>query len=180
MEYGEKILSAVTTIPPPVFPDSIWFEPISSADSMGKIKMVLNDNPDQHNYYRLYSKISTQQDKFYPVLMSNFDDKYFNGTKYTFHINKGPESYLDINSATFYYKRGDTVSVKIATIDSATHAFWYSYNSEVSNGANPFASSYHKVESNIDGPGKGIWGGYGSAVFRLIANKKTGENNPGL
>jgi hypothetical protein len=50
----------------------------------------------------------------------------------------------------------------------ACFKFWQGYQTEVPNGANPFASSFHTIESNIVGEGKGIWGGYGSAVYQIV------------
>ena len=168
IEYGLKKLIATTTIPYPVFLDSIWFQPNTIGDSLGKIDALLSDNPDLHSYYRLFTKISSKQNQFYPTLVSNFNDRIFNGEKYTFHLSKGPESYLDLNSTDFNFTRGDTVFLKICTMDEASFTFWQGYQNEVANGANPFASSYHKVESNIIGDGKGIWGGYGSTVYQII------------
>lgn len=169
INYGEKTITASTTIPVPVLLDSVWFQTNSPSDSMGKIHALLNDDPNIHSYYRTYTRIISQQDQYYPTLISNFDDRLFNGTLYTFNLNKGPETYLNIETSNFYFKRGDTVLFKISTVDKSNHEFWKSYQNEVSNGANPFASSYHKIESNMEGDGKGIWGGYGSTVYQVIA-----------
>jgi len=168
IDYGQKKLTATTIIPKPVELDSVWFEPNTPGDSLGKINALLSDNSNEHNYYRLFTKISTKQNQFYPTLISNFNDRLFNGIAFTFHLSKGPESYLDLKSADFDFKRGDTVFVKICTMDEAHFTFWQGYQSEVANGANPFASSYHKIESNIAGDGKGIWGGYGSSIYQVI------------
>ena len=167
IEYGEKKLTATTFIPQPVMLDSIWFQPNSSGDSLGKINALLK-NTNQHNYYRVFSQIRSKQKQFYPTLVSNFDGRLFNGMDFTFHLSKGPESYLDLNSTDFDFRRGDTVLLKICTLDEAHFTFWQGYQNEVANGANPFASSYHKVESNIVGDGKGIWGGYGSSIYQIV------------
>jgi hypothetical protein len=168
IEYGEKTLTATTTIPAPVFLDTAWFQVNTPGDSLGKIHAILPDKAGEHNYYRTLTRIRNRQSEFYPTLISVFDDQYFDGLDYIFHLNKGPETYLDINTADFFYKKGDTITLKICTLDKAHHAFWLSYQNEVSNGANPFASSFHKVESNITG-GKGIWGGMGSTNYLLVA-----------
>jgi len=167
IDYGQKKLTATTTIPAAVALDSVWFQPNSPGDSLGKIDALLRDDANEHNYYKLFTQVKSKQTQFYPTLISIFNDQLFNGITYTFHLSKGPESYLDLNSTDFNYKRGDTVFLKISTIDEVTFTFWQGYQNEVSNGANPFASSYHKIESNIVGEGKGIWGGYGSAVYMI-------------
>ncbi len=168
INYGNKTLTASTTIPYPVLLDSVWFQSNSPADSLGKINAIINDNTAT-NYYRTYTKIKTSQNQYYPTLISNYNDQLFNGKAFTFHFSKGPETFLDISNANFNFNRGDTIYLKICTVDKPNYEFWKSYQNEVSNGANPFASSYHKIESNIEGEGKGIWGGYGSTVYQVIA-----------
>jgi hypothetical protein len=170
IEYGEKTLTATTTIPNPVSLDSVWFKLNAASDSLGKIKALLKDNSNIHSYYRIFTKILSRQTEFYPTLVSVFDDKAFNGLDYIFTLSNGPESYLKIDDTEFNYILGDTVLVKIATIDENTFNFWESYQDEVINGTNPFASSNHSIISNINGEGKGIWGGYGSNTY-LIVNK---------
>lgn len=170
VEHGGNFLYAHTTIPNPVKLDSVWFQLNNPTDSLGKIHATLTDAPES-NYYRTYTKIKHQQTQYYPTMVSNFDDKLFNGTTYTFVLNKGPETFLSIEDAGFYFKKGDTISFKISTVDKQTHEFWKSYQYEVANGANPFASSYHKIDSNIEGQGEGIWAGYGSTIYTVIAKK---------
>jgi hypothetical protein len=170
IDYGKIQLTATTTIPNPVSLDSVWFKPNSPGDSLGKIYALLQDDPEQHNYYRIYTKIRSKQTEYYPTLISTYDDKFFNGKDYTIQLSKGPESYLDLKNVIYDYTQGDTVYVKIATIEKAVFDFWAGYKNEVVNGANPFASSYHVIKSNIVGDGKGIWAGYGSSVY-MVVNK---------
>jgi hypothetical protein len=49
-------------------------------------------------------------------------------------------------------------------MDRQSFEFWSSYQDEVLNSTNPFASSLSDVRSNIEGDGLGIWGGYGVSV----------------
>jgi hypothetical protein len=168
VDYGDIQLTATTTIPNPVLFDSVWFKPNAPGDSLGKICALLKDDPEQHNYYRTYTKIQSKQTEYYPTLVSTYDDRYFNGMDYAFQISKGPESYLDLKSIDYNYQLGDTVFLKIATIEKTVFDFWTGYKNEVVNGANPFASSYHVVKSNIVGEGKGIWAGYGSSVWKVV------------
>jgi hypothetical protein len=57
----------------------------------------------------------------------------------------------------------------VCTLDKECFDFWYSYRGEVANGANPIATSYHKINSNIHGDGVGVWGGYGVTIKKIIA-----------
>jgi hypothetical protein len=168
IDYGEKKLTANTTIPNPVMLDTAWFEADSPGDSLGKIRALLKDDGTLHSYYKTFTKIRSKQTQFYPTLISNFDDRFFNGMEYVFQLRKGAESYMDLKTTDYYYIKGDTVLIKIATIDEPVYQFWVGYQNEVANGANPFASSYHVIESNIKGGGKGIWAGYGSSLVQIV------------
>ncbi len=168
IDYGDKKLTATTTIPKPVFLDSVWFQPKADDDSLGTINALLKASSTERHFYRIFTQIRTKQKTFYPTLVPNYDDLLFSKTDYTIHLSKGTESYLDLINADFDYKLGDTVLIKFCTIDEPHFRFWQGYEREVSNVANPFASSYHEIPSNIVGDGKGVWGGYGSTIYQVI------------
>jgi hypothetical protein len=160
-------LYASTTIERPVNIDSIWFESNTPGDSMGVIKGIFSDNANEKNYYRTFTEIKNSNKLYIPTLVSNYDDKYFNGQKFTFTLERGPESYLK-PLENIYFKKGDTIFVKISSVDEHSFRFWSSYQTEVLNSGNPFAASHNTIESNITG-GLGIWCGYGSDYYLVIA-----------
>jgi hypothetical protein len=169
VEYGNTILTATTTIPFPVTPDSAWFQPKRDTPDKGLILVRLHDNPNETDYYKMFTRIEGKQTGFIPTLLSDYSDKWINGQNYVFQLNKGPDTYLNMNDADFYFSRNDTISLKVCTLDKEHFDFWYSYRNEVANGANPLASSYHTINSNIKGDGIGIWGGFGVTIIRVIA-----------
>ncbi len=169
VNYGSTTLTASTTIPDPVKADSVWFQPKADKPDLGEVLVRLHDNPYEKNFYKMYSRIVSKQNDYYPTLISNFDDQLFDGKVFTFHLDKGPESYLNLNQKDFLFSRNDTIMLKICTLDKENFSFWKSYQDEISNGANPFASSFHEIESNIKGGGLGIWGGFGTTIYKVIA-----------
>ena len=74
-----------------------------------------------------------------------------------------------MDNESFYFSKNDTIWLKVCTLDKNNFDFWNSYRDEVANGANPIASSYHSIISNIKGKGVGIWGGFGTSIIRVIA-----------
>ena len=164
------IVKASTTILPPVELDSIWFNFVENNDTMGYIKGKFKDNGSEKNYYRTFTKIGLRNKKYIPTLVSIFNDTYFNGQDFVFSLKKGPESYLK-PIEDIYYRNGDTVVVRVTTIDENSYNFWRSYDEEVINSGNPFAANHSKIESNIEN-GLGIWCGYGSRYYLVIANNK--------
>ena len=156
---------AITTIPQPVKLDSVWFS--ETSDSSGIIKGIIFDNPDEKNYYRTFSKIKGKDKRFIPTYIASFEDKYFNGQKFTFHLNKGLDSYIK-PLYNIEFNKGDTINLKIASIDRISFLFWSSYDQEIFNSGNPFASNFDRVNSNIHG-GLGIWCGYGATTYLVVA-----------
>jgi len=169
VEYGNTTLMASTTIPNPVKPDSVWFKANADNPDKGLILVRLKDNPNETNYYRMCTRIEGKQYNFYPTLNSVFSDRWFSGQTTVLELNKGPETYLNMNNEDFYFSKNDTIWLKVCSLDKENFDFWNSYRNEVANGANPIASSYHVINSNIQGGGLGIWGGFGTTLIRVIA-----------
>jgi len=147
---------ATTTIPFKVTLDSIWFT--FTGDSTGVIKGIISDNEKEKNYYRVFTKISKKDKRYIPTAISAYDDKYFNGKRFTF--------YLPLKS--YEFKRGDIIGVKLTQIDSVSYQFWYAYNDEIVNAGSPFAANYKYLKGNIIG-GLGIWCGYAATYYYVKA-----------
>ena len=159
--------TATTTILPPPVIDSIWFEYNSNKDTVGVIKGKFTDNANERNYYKTYTKFYRKNKNYVPTLISTFSDEYFNGEQITFSLKKGPETYLK-PIKDIYFHKGDSLFVKFSSINKASYDFWLGYDKEVINTGNPFAGNHNSIISNISG-GLGIWSGYGSKVFFIVA-----------
>jgi len=162
-------LEAKTTIPKPVIPDSLWVEhhPDPKNDSLKLIKMTITDRAGEKNYYRYFTSVNNGA--YYPNrFRSVFDDKLVDGQSLIVPVVRGEPRVADFNPLTYgVYKLGDTVSVKLCTIDFDHYTFWSTFENSVSSGG-PYAVPV-QIKSNIKG-GLGIWGGYG-AVYRQIIVK---------
>ena len=157
VEYAGMVVTAETTIPKPVMLDSLWFELNQGSDSLGTIKGFFTDNGNEKNYYKSFTRIIGKNTRFVPTLVSNFDDKYFNGEQLEFTLNRGLDTYLRPNNQ-IYFELGDSILLKVSTLDRDAFSFWLSYEDEIIN------------ELNING-GLGIWAGYGSTNYLLVAKK---------
>jgi hypothetical protein len=159
-------VTGTTSIPNPPEVDSIWFE-FNETDTAGYFNLLLNDPPTENNYYRFFSKIENKDLFFIPTLLPNLGDKAFNGEQFTAPIYRGKANAFDPNDE-LYFKKYDSVLLKISTVDKAGFDFWLSFQNEVLNTGNPFASSNVRIASNIEN-GLGIWCGYNSKRFRVVA-----------
>ena len=166
-EYGGKTAWASTTIPEEVKLDSLCFTLNVGDDKLGKIYLEFTDPPVTKNYYRILAKRIGKDKRYLSPMMMGLDDKFFSGQKFGFSMSRGPESFLS-SLGNLYYKIGDTISIKFCTIDKAHYEFWRSFQDEVLNASNPFASSLQEIKSNVQGDGLGVWGGYGVSHYILI------------
>lgn len=151
--------------------DSVWWKKPpatsdSSNDSSKVIVMVrITDPPGYGDYVRFYTK--TNREPFYPPLISIFDDYFIDGTTYEHQIDKGVDRNLDISYDENFFRRGDTVVLKLSNIDKATYDFWRTMEFSYSSVGNPF-STPSKVLTNIKGNALGYFGGYASQYRTII------------
>jgi hypothetical protein len=164
---GERY-TATTTIPPPANFNRLWFEDLPNKDSLGYLYGSISDDAGTANYYRLFTQRINIDTKYTPVYLSAVGDQYFNGKTFTFSILRGPENFTNIID-DLYFKKGDTVRVKLCTMDQAHFDFWRTLERELYVVGNPFASSGNEIISNIDNKkALGVWGGYGVTTYQII------------
>ena len=159
-------LHALTTIPNHPTIDSLWIEYLNNDDTMGVLKCKFTDNPNEKNYYRTFTKIG-KSNHFVPTLFSCFSDENFNGKTVIFTLNKGNDNQLSPIS-NIYFRKGDSITFKFSAIDKASFTFWLAYEEAVLNSSSPFSSDHNQLVSNTD-KGLGIWCGYGSSYYAIIA-----------
>lgn len=175
-QYSLKIVSegkeyaAVTTIPGLTKKiDSVWWKkpPVTSNGDTNKvIVMVRATDPQGYgDYIRYFTK--TNREPFYPPLNSAFDDYFIDGTTYELQVDKGVDRNLNINYDEIYFKRGDTVGLKLSNIDKATYDFWRTIEFSYASVGDPF-STPTRVLSNIKGDALGYFGGYASQYRTII------------
>lgn len=171
---GDTITSK-TTIPQPVFLDSIWWEPDKENkpdnDSLGYIWGIYNDDPSIRQYFRLFTYRRGRDKTFVPTFGSIFDDFFFSGKKYTFILYRGipvltDEDSIYTDKELFYFKKNDTVDVKITTIDKEHYDFWRTIEQEIYTGGNPFMYPV-TIRHNVKGA-LGVWGGYCATYYTLV------------
>lgn len=166
-EYGGKSVSSQTTVPAAVKIDTCYFEPLADNDTIGKVILIFTDPEYEKNYYRIFTMRLGEDEKFISSFIIALDDQYFSGQKFSLELSRPPESFLS-SSGNEYFTRSDTILVKLCTMDKAAFDFWNTYQDEVINSANPFASSMTGLQSNILGDGLGIWSGYGVTLFTVF------------
>ncbi len=175
--YDDNEYYANTSIPDSIGIDSVWFQMWNPIDSLGPIGINWQDSPGFGNFYRITVRLEGKHNSFYnPIFTFNvIDDKLEDGKKMMFFPVFKPDDTNSYNRPVpseddedqpnrFFYKIGDTVSVKLSTMDKQSFRFWNSYFRNMMTDGNPFANPA-TVITNIEGDNVvGYWAGYGSHI----------------
>ncbi len=167
VETGGATYKASTKIPSITRKiDSLWWEklPLAKDSNRAKVMIRATDRPGLGDYIRFFTKVGQQP--FLPGFNSVFDDQVIDGKSYTIQVDKGFDKNGQFSDSSSYFKRGDTVILKLCNIDKQTYDFWRTSEFNFQSVGNPFSSPI-RILSNIDNGALGYFGGYG-AQFRTI------------
>jgi hypothetical protein len=168
---ANKVYNAVTSIPAlSKKADSLWWKTAPFQDDTTKVVVMVKatDPPGLGNYVRYFTRKNSEQ--FWPGENSVFDDQFVDGTTYELQVDPGIDRSKDIKADSNYFKRGDTVTLKLSNIDKASYKFWNTWEFAYQSIGNPF-SQPNKVLGNIDNGALGAFYGYGSSTKTLIIPK---------
>lgn len=171
IQVGAEIYSSATTIPEITRRvDSMWWEklPFSEDPKASRIMLTATDKPGLGDYIRYYTKVNSGP--FLPGFTSVYDDDIIDGKSYTIPLDKGFDKNEEFVDSLAYFKRGDTVTLKLAQIDKSTYEFWRTYEFSFQSVGNPFSSPI-KIKSNISNNALGYFGGYAAQYRTLIIPK---------
>ncbi len=172
IEYNNNSYTAITHIPLPAKTlDSIWWKPAPHNADTTKVVLMgrLTDPAGYGNYIRYFTKVNSGS--YLPGATSVYDDQVTDGTVYDAQIDQGIDRNNKPGQDDYgYFKRGDTVTVKIANIDKSTFDFWRTLEFSYQSVGNPFSSPV-KVLGNISDGALGAFCGYAVKYKTLIIPK---------
>jgi hypothetical protein len=166
IEYLDRVIEAVTTIPKSVSLRSAEYIKKNATDTTGYVFVKFDDPLNEKNYYQIATKIDGEEPIFVPSFYGNLDDKNFNTSSISVQINRGVLLFPK-TKFTPYFADGDLIHVKLRTQNKEALDFWNSWQNEIVNSKNPIYPANTSLKSNIKG-GIGIWAGYGQST--LIVN----------
>ena len=151
-------------------PDSLWWKKAPFQDDTTKVVIMVKatDPPGLGNYVRYFTKKNNEP--FWPGENSVFDDQFVDGTTYELQLDPGVDRSKNIKADSNYFKRGDTITLKVCNIDKPTYTFWSTWEFAYQSIGNPF-SQPNKVLGNIDNGALGAFYGYGSSFKTIIIPK---------
>ncbi|MCP2027105.1 hypothetical protein L1276_002249 [Flavobacterium sp. HSC-32F16] len=163
IEYLNRVVEAVTSIPKSVQLKSAEYIKKNAADTTGYVFVKFDDPTAEKNYYQVATKIEGEEPIFVPSFYGNLDDKNFESSSVSVQINRGVLLFPK-TKFTPYFADGDLIHVKLRTQTKEALDFWNSWQNEIVNAKNPIYPSNTSLKSNIKG-GIGIWAGYGQSTI---------------
>ncbi len=169
IKKDQEIYTSVTTIPVVTKTiDSLWWKTAPNNADTSKVVLMarITDPKGFGNYIRYYTKVDSAG--FLPGANSTFDDQVVDGTTYDAEVDQGVDRNNPPGQDDYgYFKRGDTITVKVANIDKATYDFWRTLEFGYQSVGNPFSSPV-KILGNVSNGALGAFCGYGVQYKTLI------------
>jgi hypothetical protein len=175
--FKGKTYTAVTSILQPTTLNSLQWVLEDGSDEYGLIKAKLTDPIGQFDAYKYDSRrintLANGKPLDYTYRNGNgggriFRDRYFDGLTIDLTF-KNPQKKKDstINDDfKRYFRRGDSVLVKLSKLDVNTYDFFRLKREQLENSGNPFATPIN-AKTNISGGALGIWAGF-SPVYHVV------------
>jgi hypothetical protein len=151
--------------------DTSYFEipETSTNDSLGLITMSYTDPDTLGNSFRWSSRRVNKDPAFIYPLGSGWDDSFINGQTFEFSTIRYSNDFdSEPEGEAGFWKIGDTVLVRLESIDKGAYAAIMTFEASAAAQGNPFAPPTN-VESNIEG-GLGWWIAYSSSVDTVFCN----------
>jgi hypothetical protein len=170
INYNGQTYSSITMVPPPIHIDSVTLNkladpPARFPDAIGLV-VHFKDPDTPGNYARYFTKRNSE-----PYYAGDiYDDEITNGAPVDWHIHPGTNLSMPDSESTFYFYKGDTVTVIWSSIDKGVFTFWNTFEYASAAVGNPFASPIN-TKSNITNNALGVWAGYGIDSATIIIPK---------
>ncbi|MEO6722746.1 MAG: DUF4249 domain-containing protein [Ferruginibacter sp.] len=166
-----KEYNAATTIPSLAKKvDSLWWKPAPFSDDSNNVVVMIKatDPPGLGNYVRYFTQ--KNNGPFLPGENSVFDDQVIDNTTYQLQVDPGINRNDPVDFDSNYFKRGDTVTLRLCNIDKSTYTFWSTWEFAFQSIGNPFAQP-NKVIGNISNGALGAFYGYAAFYKTLVIPK---------
>lgn len=162
VDCGSYHAEAVTTIPAPVSVKSVEAVPCAACDTLYEVRATLSaplgEGAAGVKMFVCYADGSDRQ--WHPSRLSLYPAASVTAST----VLPVCPPYEAGTADTPYFRRNRMPLVRVAAVDSASYAFWESYEESASLSRNPFFTVTRNLRGNVDGA-LGYWCGYAAAAF---------------
>lgn len=166
--FGDKKAEAVMEIPRDVPSiDSFSVEPVAGNDTLCRLYAYTS----YRKKCRLFVRVIGKDADMFPAYMGLYDSVMI-GNNGKMPVNKGSTNVEKERKSLFCY--GDTVEVKIASLDEQSYNFWRDFEDMLSLSRNPLFPISQNLRSNVSGA-LGYWFGYGARYYMVVLARSDSE-----
>lgn len=166
VEYSGYKLTAQTTIPFPADVQSFTYTPTKDNDSLKILSVKIQLNEEEKMAYMIYSK--KNKDAVFLKTANVFNENLNLKGLQSFIVSPDPGSGMPSYEEKGYFLVGDTVTIKIKTIDSVATDFFKGLSGNAGMGKDIFVGHTQSLKSNISEPGYGVWYGTSEKNIMLV------------
>lgn len=159
VEYKDFVATAVTTIREAVPIKSIKHNRVAGSEDRYTLMLSFDDPEPKGNYYKLFSSPDINGRQFFSTYLGLVSDEV-TGRNVDVEVYPG-HSLMEIEDYDLFFNKGDTVCVKLCTIDKPSYDFWRDYGDMLSFGRNFLLPYTNTIRTNMNGA-YGYWCGYGT------------------
>lgn len=158
-----KVAEATTTIPEPVVIDSFHVEQ-AMVDSLYQIYAYTSCK----QRCKLFSQVIGKDKEFLSAELGLMNAGMI-GAEGKVSVRRGRSNLIKKRDP--YFREGETVRVKFATLDSTSYEYWRSFEDLAALSRVPLVPVSTNLKSNVRGA-LGYWCGYGATFYRVQIPKK--------
>jgi hypothetical protein len=169
VDYSGYTLKAQTTIPFKTHIDKFSTKPVIGNDTLRELFMTFDVNSYLKNSYRVYTY--KKKDGYFKETQYLYNSKFTLNGSNTFSISPSVSRIDSSYSEGGYFVKGDTIQVRLCTIDSVSTQFFKKLtilSSSNGIGNNFLIGEKESLKSNISYPGFGIWYGNGVSSYIVV------------
>ncbi len=168
VQYSGYTVTGQTTIPYKTNVTEFSSVPVAGKENLRILSMTLDIDPSKKNAFRVFTL--KKKDGYFIETPFVYNSELSLSGKNTFVIRpKTTEKDPSFDEGS-YFTVGDTVLVRLCTIDSVSTAFFKAltlFSSTTGVASSSFVGEKDSLKSNISSPGFGIWSG--SAISNHVA-----------
>lgn len=165
VDYRDFHASAETTIPESVPIDRVYSTPVGNSDTLRTVHAVFRHAGGKQQYFKLFTRNEMDEQQYLSSSLGILDASTL-GNPADVPVYRG----MKVTNQEHYdshYAVGDTVIVKLCTLDEQSYRYWKDWGDAEEFSANPLFNVMNNPRSNIRG-GVGYWCGYGSSRKVII------------
>jgi len=165
VETERDTVEAVTTMQPAVSIESITPQRVESSTSDEYLLNLKLKGVVAEGRYKVFTKVVDRDKVFHGSFLGTFTGADYD-PEIGINVSSGVNSTYDEEEFTHYFKSGETVYVKVCSLDEPAYRFWKAYDSAVSMSGNLLFTFSKNCPTNVAG-GLGYFAAYGTS-FRIV------------